>query len=218
VEHAGGKSLASNIYPMSKPKHIVAISGYARAGKDTLADNLLIELSRRQVPTIKYKFATALKRAANRALWEVGVGFDAETEDAAGKEKIRPLLVCLAQFCRAYDKDIFANATVKRIDAAFTGGLSVAVISDLRYQNEFECLHEYVKVTESKLTHIDIHRRGVFAAHQEELDSIEGLLGATYQYPFFHGVEFSDRDVAGIAMYAASVADDISNGREVRRV
>jgi hypothetical protein len=203
---------------MSIRRHIVAVSGYARAGKDTLADNLLIELSRRHVPTIKFKFATALKRAANRALWEVGVRFDAETEDAAGKEKVRPLLVAIAQFCRAEDRDIFANATVKRIDAAFNGGLSVAVISDLRYHNEFECLHEYCKVTECRLTHIDIHRRGVFAAHQEELESIEGLLSATYQHPFFHGVEFSNRDVAGIAMYAASVADDIAHGKEVRRV
>lgn len=203
---------------MNQQKRIVAISGYARAGKDTLADNLLIELSRRQVPTVKYKFATALKRAANRALWEVGVRFDAETEDNDAKDKVRPLLVALAQFCRSNDRDIFANATLKRIDDGFRNGLEVAVISDMRYLNEFECLHEYAKVAECRLIHIDIHRRGVFAAHQEELDSMEGLLGATYQYPFFHGVEFSDRDVAGIAMYAASVADDIAHGREVRRV
>lgn len=200
-------------------KHIIAISGYARAGKDTLADHLIIELARRNVTCNKYKFAKVLKRAATRAVNEIGLNFDFETEDGERKAQARPLLVALAQFCRARDPEVFANHLLRYIDAHMggEGGIDVAVISDLRYRNEFEVLHEHCKLSGWTLLHIDIHRRGVYAAHQEELDSIEDLLGATYQYPWFHGVEFSDRDVAGIAMYAAGVADDIAHGREVRR-
>lgn len=197
-------------------KHIVAVSGYARAGKDTLANGLVTELSRRDILAIKFKFATSLKRSLRRAFDNVGVAFDPETEDEAAKNRVRPLLISYAQFCRAVDPKVFAKHTLMQIDSHFKIGMEVAVVSDMRYSNESEVLHEYCKEFGFGFIHIDIHRRGTYAAHQEELDSIEDLLEANYMSTCFRGVEFSDRDVAGIAMYAAGVADDIAKGREVR--
>ncbi|MFN7340295.1 MAG: hypothetical protein ACK5VI_04340 [Opitutia bacterium] len=198
-------------------KHIIAISGYARTGKDTLANGLVIELSRRGVLALKFKFATTLKRAVGRAVSEVGLAFDTETEDDALKAKVRPLFVTFAQFCRGMEPAVFAKATVANIDRHFRIGTDVAVISDMRYRNEMEILRDYCNEHGVAYLHIDIHRRGVYAAHQEELDSLEALLEAAYMGPWFRGVEFSDRDVSGINMYAAGVADDIANGLEVRQ-
>ena len=199
-----------------KKKHIVAISGYARAGKDTLADGLVSEFHHRDALALKFKFATPLKRAVTRALAHVGVAFDAETENEGAKSDVRPLLVAFAQFCRKKDPEVFARATLMAVDSHFKIGMDVAVISDLRYRNEMEAVSEYCKETGTGILHVDIHRRGVFAAHQEELDSIESLLDSFYMKSTFRDVAFSDRDVAGIHMYAAAVADDIVNGREVR--
>lgn len=197
-------------------KHIVAVSGYARAGKDTLANGLVTELSRRDILAIKFKFATSLKRSLRRAFDNVGVAFDPETEDEAAKGQVRPLLIAYAQFCRARDPKVFAKHTLLQIDSHFKIGMDVAVVSDMRYRNESDVLHEYCKESGIGFLHIDIHRRGTYAAHQEELDSIEGLLESNYLSASFRGVEFSDRDVAGIGLYAAGVADDISKNLEVR--
>lgn len=187
---------------------IIAISGYARSGKDTLANALLPELAHRGMTSAKFKFATALKRALTRACGEVGVMSDFETEDESKKAAMRPLMVEYGRYCRSVDRDCFVKATHHSIKRLFGMGCQVAVISDLRYLNEGLLTHELCKTEGWSYRHVDIERRGTFASNQEELDSIQDLLDATYKESFYKGVSFSDRDIAGIHNLAAALAEE----------
>lgn len=191
-------------------KHIIGISGYARAGKDTLADGLARELLFRNKVSAKFKFASALKKAISRAFLEVGLTFSVDTEETADKEQVRPLMVEFGRFCRSRDKDIFARKTVSDIDQYLRVGGDVAIVSDLRYVNEGDILREHCLENGMRYIHIDIERSGTFAANQEELDSIEALLDANYREEHFFGIAFGDRDVSGISEWAAGLADTIA--------
>jgi hypothetical protein len=197
-----------------KHKHIIGISGYARSGKDTLADALIHEFCHRNVCASRFKFANILKKAISRSFEIVELPFSVDTENTDDKNQIRPLMVEFAKFCRVRDKDIFAKRTVDEIERFFRIGNQVAVVADLRYENEGALLHECAKRHGYGYHHIDIERKGTFAANQEELDSIEALLDASYKEAWFHGVTFIDRDIAGINEWAARLADDIVNGKE----
>lgn len=195
-------------------KHIIGISGYARSGKDTLADGLIHEFMFRNKVAAKFKFASSLRVALARAFLEVELPFSVETEDTAEKDAVRPLFVEFGKFCRSRDKDIFAKKTVKAIEHYFRIGADVAIVSDLRYANEGELLRECCRRNGFRYIHIDIERNGTFAANQEELDSIEALLDANYREDYFYGVAFADREVAGIHGWAAGLADAITKGEE----
>lgn len=196
---------------ITNKKMIVAISGYARSGKDTLGNALLTEFSHRGMTSAKFKFATALKRALTRACGEVGVEADFETEDEQRKVAMRTLMVEFGRYCRGQDVDCFVKATHESVKKLFRCGCQIAIISDLRYRNEGELTHELCKMNGWTYRHIDIERRGTFASNQEELDSIQDLLDATYRESFYRGVSFSDRDFAGINMLAAQIADEAAH-------
>jgi hypothetical protein len=195
-------------------KHIIGISGYARSGKDTLADSLLAEFCHRNVCASKFKFANILKKAISRSLEIVELPFSVDTENTEDKTAVRPLLVEFGKFCRSRDMDIFAKRTVDSIEFQFRIGNQIAIVPDLRYQNEGALLHECAKRNGFGYHHIDIERKGTFAANQEELDSIEALLDASYKEAWFYGISFSDRDIAGISMWAAGIADNLVHNRE----
>lgn len=191
-------------------KYIIGISGYARAGKDTLADHLITELCHRGVVSSKFKFATALRRALTRACADIGNPIDFETDDLSRKAAIRPLMVEFGRVNRAHDPDCFVKRTHADIEKMFRIGCQVAVISDLRYLNEGTLTRELCLTHGWTYKHIDIERRGTFAANQEELDSIQQLLDAVHTEAWFSGVAFSDRDYAGISMLAAAIADEVA--------
>lgn len=197
-------------------RHIIGISGYARAGKDTLADSLLMELSRRGNLTAKLKFATALKRALKDACAAVGVPINFETEDEFVKIKIRALMVEFGRTCRSFDQDCFVKKTILEMDKLFGLGLQVAIISDLRYTNEGRLLREFALQHGIEYTHIDLARTGTFAANQEEFDSISDLLDETHASHWFIGLSFNDRDVAGIHNIAATIADKMARDEDFR--
>lgn len=197
-------------------RHIIGISGYARAGKDTLADSLIVELSHRGNLTAKLKFATALKRALKDACAAVGVPINFETEDENIKGRIRTLMVEFGRTCRSFDQDCFVKKTISEMNKLFDLGLQVAIISDLRYTNEGRLLREYALEHKIEYTHIDLARTGTFAANQEEFDSISDLLDDTHANHWFLGLSFNDRDVAGIHSIAATIADKMARDEDFR--
>lgn len=197
-------------------RHIIGISGYARAGKDTLADSLLLELSHRGNLTAKLKFATSLKRALTRACADIGITVDFETDDPATKARIRDLMVEFGRTCRSFDQDCFVKKTISDMDKLFNLGLQVALVSDLRYTNEGRLMREYALSNKIEYTQIDIHRTGTFAANQEEFDSISDLLDENHANHWFVGLSFNDRDVAGIHSISATIADRMARDEDFR--
>lgn len=118
-------------------KHIIAIAGNARSGKDTLADNMVDIFSSLKIKSEKYSFAKALKQECN-AFTKKTLGISAFTEDSKEKEIIRPLLVTWGTHVRRkLDPDVW----VKSVDKKLSGN-KISIISDVRFENEYEWVRE----------------------------------------------------------------------------
>ena len=154
-------------------KRIILISGFARSGKDTLANGLVKEFAKADKEAVVTKFAIALKRALQLALNDVGLGhIDVFTEDTAEKEILRPLLVEFGKYCRAKDKNVFVNRTLKDVDAMLKQGKDAVVISDCRYLNEAKLVRAYGANELVEVDRFHIERRNNKAANDEEANSI----------------------------------------------
>ena len=186
-------------------KRIILISGYARSGKDTLANALLAEFAKANKEAALTKFANALKSALQLALNDVGLGhINVFTEDTAEKEILRPLLVEFGKYCRAKDKDVFVNRTLKDVDAMLQLGKDVVLISDCRYLNEAQLVRSFGILNCLTVERFHIKRMGNVAANQEEADSIDNL--EAYDTPTFSSRNiFSEGNVDAIGGWARRI-------------
>ena len=176
-------------------KRIILISGYARSGKDSLANALEKELA--HLEPVRVKFADPLKRAVQLVLNDLGLGhIDAFTEDEELKKILRPLMVEVGKCARTIDKDVFVRAAWRDISDLFQNGKSVAIVPDLRYSNEIERFKEWAYVTDVTINHLRICRMGNEAANEEELQSICSLPQADATRIFIDG------DLEGIERWA----------------
>lgn len=175
-------------------KRIILISGYARSGKDSLANALEKHLAHRE--PVRVKFANVLKTALGVALQRIGLDVDVFTEDEQQKQAIRPLLVEFGKFARSVDKDVFVKAAWADICSLFANGKGVVIVPDLRYANEINLISEWAAEEVWAVTHLRICRMGNQAANDEELHSINTL-------PSPDAVRiFADGNVDGIADWA----------------
>lgn len=155
--------------PMSAPT-LVLISGFARAGKDTLAEGIL-EWSRR--PSRKTNFADHLKDAANDFLWSLNMEGDFHNE--AFKVKHRDVLVTLGRFARSLNQDVFAENLAHFVPIQMTPGEvapETVVCSDWRYINELRVCQSVLWDLGWKVRTIYVATAGIGPANDEELDSI----------------------------------------------
>ena len=175
-------------------KRIILISGYARSGKDSLANALTKELA--HLEPVRVKFADVLKASLSVSLKRIGLDVDVFTEDNAAKQAIRPLLVEFGKFARSVDRDVFVRAAWKDICDLLENGKSVVIVPDLRYVNEFNLISEWSESCGWVVTHLRIARMGNHAANDEELQSICSLPQADAVRVFGEG------DLAGIDAWA----------------
>lgn len=116
-----------------KNKHIIAIAGNARSGKDTLGKNICELLREYDINAATYSFADQLKAEVDSFLKET-IGISAYTTDDREKIIIRPFLVFWGtEIRRKMNHSVWIdklNETIKDDE--------VAVITDLRFENEFD--------------------------------------------------------------------------------
>jgi len=155
--------------PMAAPT-LVLISGFARAGKDTLASGLL-EWSTR--PAEHINFADALKEAGNHFMDYLGLDGNFMAEDF--KCENRDALVAMGMFARRLDKDVFARhfanwvPVMKHHDQVSP---ETVVTSDWRYINELRVAQDILWEKGWKVRTVYVSTAGVGPANDEELDSI----------------------------------------------
>jgi hypothetical protein len=182
---------------------VIMISGYAGAGKDTLADQIMANLNRKNkyscVFKVKLKFADILKETLGMALNHLGFSdgsLIARSEDRSIKENIRPILVSLGRFARSKYQDVFADRLCDHADA-LDGAIpkrfkrmvdvgtahpkeapyvNVMVVSDLRYLNEVMVFKAWADAKGYVLHTVYIERGEFKAANDEEARSIQELL------------------------------------------
>jgi len=114
-------------------KHIIAIAGNARCGKDTLGKNFSYLLKEYGIKSSLYSFADELKRETDDFLKQT-LGISSYTDDDNEKAIIRPFLVFWGtEIRRKLNPTIWVDKVLKRIKED-----EVAIITDLRFENELE--------------------------------------------------------------------------------
>ena len=202
-------------------KHvIIPIAGFARAGKDTLANAIFdqLEQDEPEFSAIVMKFADALKQSLQEALDEAGVAIDVFTEDTGKKAALRPLLVNFGEYCRSQNPDVWVNKVIQNINTwadettAEAGcSSSVVLIPDLRYCNEYRKLEALCIKRGWVFVPIYIERQGNLPANNAEAESI-GLMAA---HGFFNRdnalqVCFPDGSVEDIMQWASKFTQSMS--------
>lgn len=155
----------------SMNKTIIAVSGYAQAGKDTFAD-ALTDLLLPETNTCRYKMAESLREAVGSAFAALRIERSAWTEIPEEKTLLRPLLVELGKYARAYDEDVFVNVCADLIEEEMLAYIQVALITDMRYHNEYLCLKALAEKRGWRFLWVHIVREGSSPANAEEEQSI----------------------------------------------
>ena len=168
---------------------VFLITGYARAGKDTLADRI-VELT----GGCKVAFADSLKEAGNRFFTSLGIE-SVDLKSNQDKVAHRNLLVAMGKAARSVDVDIFARHAAEKARYNILSGRCV-VIPDWRYENEHKVVHTIVYP--APVVRVHIMTDGVGPANDEEEASIRQIAynGVKDTHSFRHG------DLAGIDDWA----------------
>lgn len=189
--------------------YIILISGFARSGKDTLANAIANQLTRQKRHPHIIKFADSLKGTVQGALDALNLnGFDVFTEVESEKKRIRPSLVAFGEFCRSVNSDVFVNYTIDEIKATLSGTEfpQFIIIPDCRYTNEDKLIRAFAKQHgEVEVIRIHIQREGNNAANPEEQRSIDALNEASLNYRL---ALFDDGDLGAIDTYASNLLSD----------
>lgn len=157
-------------------KLVIGISGYARSGKDTLANILKSSFTENKIKTKIFSFAFALKNDIDSFCLSK-IGISAFTEDTDQKSKIRPMLISYGQVQRGASSGTYWLKKLKpEIDQFFENDGDVAVVSDLRFK-EFEFDEtDFIKSYENNaiVTISRIMENGMLnvAAHESELENL----------------------------------------------
>lgn len=152
-------------------KTIIGVSGYAQAGKDTFADGLT-ELLQSEVNSCRYKMAETLREALGAAFASLRIERSVWTEEPDQKKVLRPLMVELGKYARAYDEDVFVNRACDIIEEEMMTYIQVAIVTDLRYRNEYLCLQALAAKHGWNFQWVHIVRQGNQAANEEEAGSL----------------------------------------------
>ena len=202
-------------------KHVlIPISGFARAGKDSLADAIFDYLAEDEpeYSAIILKFADALKRSLQTALDEAGVDIDVFTEDTDKKRALRPLLVAYGEYCRSINPDVWVNKVIEEIEewteetvADADGEYSVILIPDLRYENEYLKLEALCAKKGWAFVPIYIERQFNLPANNSEAESI-GLMAAHGYFRKGNAMQvcFPDKSVEAIKQWARKFSQSMS--------
>ena len=202
-------------------KHIlIPIAGFARSGKDTLADAIFdhLEEAEPSYSVITLKFADALKTDLEKALGAVGVKVDAFTEDTEKKKALRPMLVAYGEYRRSIDPDVWVKKVLKELgvwvnetvaESDSTG--SVILVPDLRYLNEYEKLKAVADQHGWAFVPIYIERHGNLPANEQEAYSIAEMAAkGCFNTGNALQLSFGDKSVERISQWAKKFTQEMS--------
>lgn len=161
---------------LNKAKTVISVSGYARAGKDTFSDALEYVIGK-NISVKKFKFAESLRNSIKLSFDYLNIKTSPWTELESEKKELRPLLIALGEYARSKDLDIFANATASQVEICLKEFCDIAIITDLRYQNENRILSELCKKNGYNYHRVHIVRLGNRPASIVEEQSVALLLG-----------------------------------------
>lgn len=161
---------------------VILITGYARAGKDTLAEGIQLGATKR---VVRLNFADMLKQACDCYLQVLDLGGSGSSRtfrNEAFKVKHRDFLVAAGSFARSIDRDVFALAFARqcRREADMHPDEDLAVVcSDWRYMNELGIIKYILGDHGWNVVTVQIFTTDVHAANEEEGKSIGEIIRNT---------------------------------------
>lgn len=145
---------------------LIALTGYAGSGKDTIADHLVESHG-----YVKLAFADPLRKLAmlNPQYAEIVEEYGGYEAAKRAHGYIRNYLIQLGEGIRSVDLRFFANALSQRIseEVRRSGGRPKIVVTDVRKPQEVQIL------AEQGFSFIEVRRPGVDAENPREID-LEG--------------------------------------------
>lgn len=174
---------------------VFLIGGFARAGKDTLADRIAALTG-----AAKVSFADDLKAATNRVFTSLGI----ESVDLKGehdKNRFRDLLVAAGKAARTVDPDVFARHAGERARYNVLSGRCV-VIPDWRYLNELNVVHRLV--SPARVVTVLIEKVNNTAANDEEARTLCEIID---NVTIDQARLFANGDLAAIDTFAHQLVD-----------
>lgn len=169
---------------------LILITGFARSGKDTLAEGIVAGRSDKN-PILRRNFADSLKNAANNFLGELGLlGEFVNFHDETFKSRHRDMLVALGAGARSINKSVFADIFADdcvRFQALNPDRPAVVIASDWRYINELYVARGRLAEIGWRIVTVMVQTSGVDAANQEEglsIGQITREVSTDYSYAF----------------------------------
>ena len=127
---------------MQRNYNMIAISGNARSGKDTLAQLIMLYATGKKKRLRRVAFADSLKKETDDFLMSA-VGISSFTKNDEEKAKIRPFLVFYGtDFIRSFDDNHWVTETEKSMTLG-----DDYVITDMRFRNEFDWVKSHAGYT-----------------------------------------------------------------------
>ena len=160
-------------------KTIILITGYARAGKDTLAEGITLG-AKRLVAHIN--FADPLKQACDTYMQVLEIGGSGHTRtfrNEAFKVSNRAFLVSAGTFARSIDRDVFALAFTRecRRTAKMHDEPNLTIVcSDWRYYNELNVVRGILGQDGWAVYTVMISTAGCDSINEEEGKSIGEII------------------------------------------
>jgi hypothetical protein len=173
--------------------NVILITGYARAGKDSLAEGISLAASG---PVAHLNFADVLKQACDSYMQSLGIGGSGATNtfrNESFKVRHRDFLVSAGKFARSLDRDVFVLAFTRqcKLIAKCNNGIGIGttiVCSDWRYMNEVGIVSFILQKEGLWNVHkVIVRTSGVEAANEEEGKSIGEI---TREVAFDHDFTF----------------------------
>ena len=132
---------------------IIAVSGVARAGKDTIANGLekVINEMNPSIKILRTSFAGQLK-SETRDFIQEKFNIDVFSADGAEKEIIRPILIGYGQSRRSQTKGKYWVDVVEK--EIFLEKPDLTIISDIRFADETDDELSWLKAKKGKLIHV----------------------------------------------------------------
>lgn len=179
---------------------VFIITGYARAGKDTLG-SAIKDLHTEQ-NCHRHAFADMLKDAAN-ASFQVAELTGVDLHRESDKVRHRDLLVTMGKAMRSVYQDVFAEHLADTAVHRILTGNSV-VITDWRYANEYHCV--FNSVAPAKVISIKIGCQGIGPANEEE-DKQMQILEA--ECPIAFSATFRPGEIGAIKDWAYEIVSTV---------
>ena len=174
---------------------VFLVGGFARAGKDTLADRIVALTG-----AAKVSFADDLKAAGNRFFTSLGIE-SIDLKQEAHKPRFRDLLVAAGKAARSVDPDVFARHAAERARYNILAGRCV-VIPDWRYANELSVVWKHV--APARVVSVLFEKTNNGPANEEEAATIRDILD---NVTIDEARIFDTGDLASIDTFAHELVD-----------